>query len=88
MHPFLLVAYDTHEAGKTTTEDFVALVAMIESFLVRRLFAGVPTNALNRLFTRLPTQLPEGVSLLEGTRAVLSAPTAGGLGTPSSSRAS
>jgi len=46
----------------------------VESFLVRRLFAGVPTNALNRLFLRLGQQQPEGMNLLEGTTTVLSAP--------------
>ena len=74
MYPFLLFAYDAHEADNLKTEDFAALVAMIESFLVRRLFAGVPTNALNRLFTRLRAQLPEGIPLLAATQAILSAP--------------
>jgi Protein of unknown function (DUF1524) len=49
-------------------------LSILESFLVRRFFAGVHTRQLNRLFIRLYQQLPEGVSLAEGTRTVLSEP--------------
>lgn len=74
IHPFLLFAYDEYDAGGLDAQGFASLLQIMESFLVRRLFADVPTNTLNRLFLRLSAQLPEDVGLLEGTVAVLSEP--------------
>jgi hypothetical protein len=74
IYPFLLFAYGEYAAGAVDGLGFANLLGIVESFLVRRLFAGVPTNALNRLFLRLGEQLPEGIDLLEGTMAVLSQP--------------
>jgi hypothetical protein len=74
MYPFLLFAYGEYNAGALDGSGFSSLLRVVESFLVRRLFAGVPTNALNRLFLRLGQQQPEGMNLLEGTTTVLSEP--------------
>lgn len=54
MYPFLLLAYGQEKAGYPGPSGIAELLTMIESFLVRRLFCGVPTNALNRLFLRVP----------------------------------
>jgi hypothetical protein len=74
VYPFLLYVYRLYESGGVEVCGFVEVLQIIESFLVRRLFAGVPTNTLNRIFLRLSDQLPQGLNLMEGTRAVLSEP--------------
>jgi len=74
MYPFLLNGYRWLERGELNATGFVAILRMIESFLVRRLFADVPTNALNRLFVRLAQQLPDGHDRVDGTLKALSDP--------------
>ena len=74
LFPFLLFAYEKYQEGATDPAGFERLLGVVESFLVRRLFARVPTNQLNRLFIALPQQLPDGVDLVDGLRTVLSVP--------------
>jgi uncharacterized protein with ParB-like and HNH nuclease domain len=74
IYPFLLFTYEEYEAGRLNAAEFAEVLRSIESFLVRRLFAGVPTNALNRLFTRLPVQLSRDVPFVEAVRTTLSVP--------------
>jgi hypothetical protein len=72
MYPFLLYIYRQYDSGDLDAKGFAEILQIIESFLVRRLFARVPPNQLNRLFMRLSQQLPEGLDLVEGTRVALS----------------
>jgi Protein of unknown function DUF262/Protein of unknown function (DUF1524)/Restriction Enzyme Adenine Methylase Associated len=74
MYPFLLNVYRWYDRGEVDAAGVVAITQMIESFLVRRLFADVPTNALNRLFLRLAQQLPPGHNRVDGTHLALSDP--------------
>lgn len=74
MYPFLLNVYRQYGCGALEAAAFAEILVLIESFLVRRLFASVPTNALNRLFLRLYSQLPDGADLVQGTRMALSDP--------------
>ena len=71
MYPFVLWLYERDELNAIDAVDLDRILGVIESFLVRRLFAGVPTNQLNRLFARLAHQLPPG-GVLSATRAALS----------------
>ena len=73
MYPFLLSLYERDEVNTVDAVDLGKVLGIIESFLVRRLFAGVPTAQLNRLFTRLAHQLPPG-DVVTATRATLSEP--------------
>lgn len=74
-YPFLLNLFDARDAGETiTSHEFAEIVSMIESFLVRRMFANVPTNQLNRLFIRLWDQLDLTLGAVEAVRTVLSEP--------------
>jgi alkylated DNA nucleotide flippase Atl1 len=57
--PLLMVAYDLRERNLLSVEDMRRVVAYVESFLVRRQLARIPTNALNRLFIQLIDHLPE-----------------------------
>ncbi len=74
MYPFLLNVYRWYDEEEVDIGGFATILGMVESFLVRRLFANIPTNALNRLFVRLAQQLPEGLPRVEGTRSALSDP--------------
>ena len=71
MYPFVLWLYERGELDAIDAVEFERILGVVESFLVRRLFAGVPTNQLNRLFARLAHQLPPG-DVLSATRAALS----------------
>ena len=73
MYPFMLWLYERDELDVIGAVEFERVLGVVESFLVRRLFAGVPTNQLNRLFARLAHQLPPG-DVLSATRAALSEP--------------
>jgi len=52
-YPLLLNLYDDVERQRLTKAGLARILAFIESFLVRRTFANIPTNALNRIFIRL-----------------------------------
>ena len=73
-YPFLLNIYRRYDGGELIADQFVAILRLLESFLVRRFFARVPTNQLNRLFIRLAQQLPADLDLVEATRVALSKP--------------
>lgn len=46
-----------HAAGELSDVDLRQCLALIESFLVRRMLVGTPTNNLNRIFTTLVGQI-------------------------------
>jgi hypothetical protein len=71
-YPVLMAAYDLRERGLLTIEGRREVVSYIESFLVRRQLAGVPTNALNRLFVQFVGQLPQDDSFPQALRRELS----------------
>lgn len=73
--PFVLNLYEARDRYESLDAAEVARVLrMLESFLVRRMFARVPTNQLNRLFLRLWDQLPKLRSVEAEVRAALSEP--------------
>jgi alkylated DNA nucleotide flippase Atl1 len=73
-HPILMVAYDLRERGLLSIEGMREAVSYIESFLVRRQLAGIPANALNRLFVQIVEHLPQDETFPSGLRAELSQP--------------
>ncbi len=73
-YPFLLNMYRRYDQGAMDAEQYTRILRLIESFLIRRFFARVPTNQLNRLFMRLAYQLPDGHGPVEATRIALSDP--------------
>jgi uncharacterized protein with ParB-like and HNH nuclease domain len=74
IYPFLLNLYWAYDGGSLDRSQVVGVLQLLESFLVRRLFANVPTNALNRLFLRLWQQLPRDRDVVTATHEVLSEP--------------
>lgn len=58
-YPFLLALYDDYERGSLTSREMCQILDDIESYVVRRFFCRVPTNALNRIFIALYKSLGE-----------------------------
>lgn len=71
-HPILMVAFDLRERGMIDTDGLRRTVWIIESFLVRRQLARIPTNALNRLFVQLVGRLPEDAQFIDALHRELS----------------
>ncbi len=70
--PFILNAFRWREDKIIDDNGLARILQLIESYLVRRMFARVPTNALNRVFIMLDKQLPEG-DKVQATHRALSA---------------
>lgn len=55
--PLLWLSYRDVKAGTITPEDFAEMVAIIESYVFRRVVANVATNALNKIFANAYSEL-------------------------------
>lgn len=73
-YPFLLNIFYRYSQHQMSEDEVVQVLRLVESFLVRRTFARIPTNQLNRLFLRLAHQLPDDVDVVTAVRRVLSEP--------------
>ena len=51
--PFLLELYEDYSNGQLESDDFLAIVRLIESYVFRRAICSVPTNSLNKTFPNL-----------------------------------
>src|SRR5207237_7950022 len=71
-YPLLLHLLEVRERNECTDDDVVECFAYVESFLVRRMIVGVPTNNLNRVFNSIIPQLDPAISLPEAVRRALS----------------
>lgn len=56
-YPFLLNVYKDYADKKIHSEDLCNILDIIESFVVRRFFANLPTNKLNQLFIQIYRKL-------------------------------
>lgn len=52
-YPFLLALYDDYAQHHITAAQMSTALEMIESYVIRRFFCNIPTNALNRIFIAL-----------------------------------
>lgn len=57
-YPLLLHLYSEVDAGRSTVDQVESCLEALESFIVRRHLAAVPTNVLNKLFIQLIKALP------------------------------
>lgn len=57
--PISMLLLDHRERGRLSSDDVAKALSYIESFLVRRLLAGIPTNNLNRILNALPRELSQ-----------------------------
>jgi alkylated DNA nucleotide flippase Atl1 len=71
-YPVLMHLYDLEDRGECTIEEIITAVSFVESFLVRRTIAGVPTNNLNRIFSALVPQLDPSLPIAAAIRKELS----------------
>ncbi|MEA2682267.1 MAG: hypothetical protein QOK05_595 [Chloroflexota bacterium] len=71
-YPLLMHIYGLIDAGKATAANLSQTLAYIESFIVRRHLARVPTNQLNRLFADMIKQLDPSLALPDAVRKELS----------------
>jgi alkylated DNA nucleotide flippase Atl1 len=58
-YPTLMVALDLRDRGVIDDACLSRVVLLIESFLVRRQLARIPTNALNKVFVQIIDRLPQ-----------------------------
>lgn len=72
-YPFLLNCYDDYALQKISTEEFVAILQVIENFMVRRFVCNVAANSLNKTFPPLYAQIRSRTlgTLVEGVRQIL-----------------
>jgi hypothetical protein len=52
-YPFLLNIYKDYKEKKISPQDFCDVLDILESFVIRRSFCRIPTNALNKIFLGL-----------------------------------
>jgi uncharacterized protein with ParB-like and HNH nuclease domain len=58
-YPLLLRLYRGWQREAYSTQDMIDALLALESFYVRRLVCGVPTNALNKIMLEICTNLPD-----------------------------
>ena len=73
MYPFVLWLYEGAGGRGVDSAGMSRVLRLIESYLVRRLFCGIPTAGSNRFFMELVTQVPDG-SVVEAVRQALGQP--------------
>ncbi len=50
IYPLLLELYSDYSDGVLSNQDFISIIALIESYLCRRAVCGLGTNSLNKVF--------------------------------------
>ncbi|GGK65687.1 hypothetical protein Ppa06_21890 [Planomonospora parontospora subsp. parontospora] len=72
-YPLVMKLLEFIEDGHVTEDETAEALLYVESFLVRRLIAGVTTGNLNRIFQRIAVQLsPDEPSVPQAVRTALS----------------
>ena len=70
-YPFLLDLFDDLASKKCTDDEFVEILGILETFLVRRFVCSVPTHDLNKFFPSVLSQAKQHSSLTEGVAEAL-----------------
>ncbi|KAA6301678.1 MAG: hypothetical protein EZS26_002143 [Candidatus Ordinivivax streblomastigis] len=58
-YPLLLNFYNDYVSNTVSKDDFVAILQVLENYLIRRFVCNIPTNQLNKIF---PTIYPQIIS--------------------------
>jgi alkylated DNA nucleotide flippase Atl1 len=74
VHPICLHVLLAHDAGQLTAPAAAAALRVGESYLVRRMIVGLPTNNVNRIMMSLVKDLGEASPTASAITAVLSGP--------------
>ncbi|RZJ36611.1 MAG: DUF4268 domain-containing protein [Flavobacterium sp.] len=56
-YPFLLQVFEDAENGLVSKEDLIKILKLIQSYAWRRFIVGLPTNALNKIFMSLYSEV-------------------------------
>jgi uncharacterized protein with ParB-like and HNH nuclease domain/predicted transport protein len=56
-YPFLLEVYDDYVHKLLSKQDLLVILRLVESYVLRRLICGIPTNALNKMFVTLAKEI-------------------------------
>ncbi len=51
IYPLLLELYSDYNDGVLSKQDFIPIIALIESYICRRAVCGIPSNGLNKFFS-------------------------------------
>lgn len=57
VYPFLIKVYSDFSENKITIDDFISILKMCISYIVRRAICGIPTNSLNKTFATLKNSI-------------------------------
>jgi uncharacterized protein with ParB-like and HNH nuclease domain len=63
VYPFLLNCYDDWHKDRLKEEEFIAVLQILENFLIRRFVCNVQTRGLNRIFAVLYSQVSKSTDL-------------------------
>ena len=63
VYPFLLNCYDDWMRNRITEQEFVAVLQVLENFILRRFVCNIQTRGLNRTFALLYSQVSKGIDL-------------------------
>ncbi|MCO1657352.1 GmrSD restriction endonuclease domain-containing protein [Pseudonocardia humida] len=74
VHPIALHVLEAHEADLVDAEEGARALRVVESFLVRRMLVGIPTNNLNRILMSLVKELGGNAPTAAAITRVLSGP--------------
>ena len=72
--PLALRLMVLRDQGHADTDDLIRALGYVESVLVRRMIAGVPTQGLNRIFTSSPKEIQPSGSIADSVHRYLSDP--------------
>lgn len=67
-YPFLLDLYHDYRQGRLSTDEVVAIIRLVESYVFRRAICAIPTNSLNKTFAGMSRTLKKD-RYLESVRA-------------------
>ena len=56
-YPFLLEVFDDYDKNILNKDQFINVLSIVESFILRRVICNVPTNALNKIFMSLGREI-------------------------------
>ncbi len=68
IYPLLLELYSDYSDGVLSKQDFIPIIALIESYICRRVVCGLGTNSLNKIFPFVTKKINK-VQYLESIKA-------------------
>ncbi|GHT07481.1 hypothetical protein FACS189426_00960 [Bacteroidia bacterium] len=70
-YPLLLNFYNDYVNNTISRDDFVAILQILENYLIRRFVCNIPTNQLNKIFPTIYPQVKSADNIVESFKTVL-----------------